>query len=168
MKIMLLVCFSAILFVSCDKPIKCDDSQLKEQVKEILVENDLKKFSAYNANRRILERHPELKNLDIIKNQPEHRSVFDADILVLAEGAYHRKNYDAIPKEIYSAVEEDYNIYMNNITPAIQNIRLNFQDDETQSCGCSASAVYPTKTIDITYTAQKNTDGQLYVEVFKN
>lgn len=152
---------------SCNQNPKCDDKEVKETVVDILKESYFKNFRAVNADDRILRRHPEIAELPLIKNQPEHRDVFDSDPITKAYSAYYRKNFDAVPPEIFDVVKEEYDIYIKSITPEIKNIRINYEDDETKSCSCSADAVYPSIKKDINYSAQKNTDGETYVEVYK-
>ena len=68
-------------------------------------------------------------------------------------------------------------LQMANIEKSIKitNIRQSSRNEENKSCGCDATIelTYPwwnnlyTKRNNYYYTAQKNTEGEIYVELFK-
>ena|ERR1022692_3544780 len=71
-----------------------------------------------------------------------------------------------IDKEKNSKVIEAIDEAMAKISIALENIRVDSIDDEIHKSKSSANIVINGKTTPITYTAQKNSDGEIYVEVF--
>lgn len=153
----ILFIFSSLSIISCnklkDETPKCDDQSVINTVKEIVVENN--KDNQVNEIFKEIYGEPWNSDRYINSKEPLELSAF-----------YDRfKNGDTsgIPQNILSKFEE----YKNSVE--VKNIRTDSKDDVSKSCGCEAEITSKfVRYNNIVYTAQKNSEGQVNVEVYKN
>lgn len=69
-------------------------------------------------------------------------------------------------KEKNSEVIDLIDKTMNEMSISLENIRINSVNDEIEKSENSADIVVNGKSSPITYTAQRNSEGDIYVEVF--
>ena len=80
---------------------------------------------------------------------------------VTYDGLLEKRNEDK-NSEIISAIDD----IMNEASISLKNIRVDSVNDEIKKSESSADIVINGKTSPITYTAQENSEGEIYVEVF--
>ena len=71
--------------------------------------------------------------------------------------SYINGDFTSIPKDMFDIIENSLKSY------PLVNIRTNSVDETSKSCNCTVQ--YETRKFDINYTAQRNSDGEIYVEV---
>lgn len=71
-----------------------------------------------------------------------------------------------INKEKNSQVIDAIDDAMDDMEVSLKNIRMNNVDDAIEKSESSADIIINGKSSPITYTAQRNSDGDIYVEVF--
>lgn len=82
-------------------------------------------------------------------------------IKITYEGLLNKRNKGK-NSEVIKAIDKA----MSEMSVSLENIRIDSINDKTEKSESSADIVINGKTSPITYTAQKNSEGDLYVEVF--
>lgn len=168
-------------FTSCSKIFNetptCDNAEVKEIV------SDLMKVKYANPEGMKYDIFGKIMGIDY----DEYYSKYDWDMEKKSEGNelennidnsiyqyVFEKKEDGIPSNILTAIKEvesKYNFPQSKYdNPKIENIRIISLDDDSKICNCEAYLQYDQENIksgDILYSAQKNTDGDINVEIEK-
>lgn len=152
MKKLLLLPFIVMMGCGSSTP-KCEESTTVETVKEIIIENDYQlkdiikektdttNYSAYNAETR-----NELYD--------SKREEIEGYIKM-----YNNGDFESVPNNVLNIINEYYASF------ALSNIRTNSIDETSKSCHCTAQFEKNDYKKEINYTAQRNSEGEIYVEV---
>jgi len=82
-------------------------------------------------------------------------------IKVTYENLVKNKNKDK-NSQVIDAIDDA----MDNMEISLENVRIDNVNDEIEKSESSANIIVNGKSSPITYTAQRNSDGDIYVEVF--
>ncbi|KHJ37216.1 hypothetical protein PBAC_25460 [Pedobacter glucosidilyticus] len=137
---------------------KCDDDITTGTLKEIIINNTHYSILNYTMVQLYGSEYSGVSNLSesMIKKYYETEKY----IKMYLDG-----NTSSIPENVHDAIND----YINGIT--INNIRTNSVDETSKSCECSATLKIPPTIIDVltqielNYTTQRNSDGEVYVEI---
>ena len=144
MKKLILIGFVPLLF-SCSNQPECDDSDVKDIVKEIYIDDYRglleKKYINNNYNRN-----------DIYQFAKENN-----------------KDYDELNEEILASLKKESSLFSDSIISVskieVNGIRLLDKNEKIKKCECAAELILDDENYDIEYSAQHTEDGKIYVEL---
>lgn len=181
--------FGVIAFnLSCSNNPKCNDEEVVKKVTEMktfyktnLFKNNsgilIEKFADFEASKIFAEYYKEK-----VKNSSDKygKSCYDCEFEFENDKDYIAlcSNFKDFIKHKPVNVSEDLKLIFKKHTdsifvPSLTNITTNFEDTNSQSCGCSGDLTFDIpKNIDnhikVNYVAQKNSEGQVNIEIIKN
>lgn len=137
-----------ILIISCrNSTPKCDENTTIKNVKEIM-------FDFWSEAYLVSHIYDNLYDSWNVDDFNERRDGIRNYISL-----YKRGMYDSIPKNILSLIKTHLDSY------SVSNIRTNSSDEVSKSCGCTAQFKNDVIEKEINYSAQRNSEGDIYVEI---
>ena len=138
----------------------------------------LKNYFSSDLNVKVFEEYTGKKIYQLKEGTQEYKKLDELyrNINSYLDQYIFEKNENTIPSDILPIIRDVVSHYDIPSTlydiPEVKNIRLVSVDKETKSCSCEADLKYTDKnnqekSKSIFYSAQKNTDGETYVEVLK-
>lgn len=171
-----ILCLSILFLVGCNKLIddtpKCNDDDVVELVQDM---SKIKNSYPFNIEYEVYEKFYG-KRFPTNNNDPELEEATKnyKSMVGLIEQYIYNKDEAGIPVDLLEIIRNvcsEHNIIRGEyFQPTVSNIRIVSTDKETKSCSCEGDLgfqdnIKPSKSV--FYTAQKNMDGETYVEVLK-
>lgn len=148
-----LLFLSLMILIGCGNSApNCDDNKIKEKLKEIFTVSFKK-----NARAKVMDDlYDDDWNDDLAA--PGKEAIRDKiDEIDACVENFISGHTEDIPTNILNSINEYYKSY------SLTNIRTNSIDEIAKSCSCSAQLEINNIKQDINYSAQKNSEGEIYV-----
>lgn len=161
---------------------KCDQDDVLLKIKEMTtkeINNHVRKDIVNKVVGRMMgvseEEIDSLRQSNWSEKRDQYLTTFNkySDYIELY---FKNNNDDSIPNDLLKVIkdvvtENNYSFTkLTYLSPEVSNIRLIYVDDETKTCGCNANISYEGFTHfnkSITYILQRNTDGEVYIQLAK-
>lgn len=167
---------------SCDKTEVIQELSEMNKIKTRIVNNDIINEIVAKVIKADEDEMNILSNLNRPKKTDREWLYFETfnSYKYYIELYFENENRNDLSKEIIDSIKEviqENNYTVNDfikyedIYPSISNIRLDYIDKEINKCGCNADVIFEKSNHlnkSIYYYLQNNTDGETYIELYKN